>query len=129
MSGRIRTRVPIHTNLQFRPILTYGGKACKKKGIKPEKHGIVTERGVKTKRLDGEPKLGFPTIRIKINVEGERLARESRVNYSKIITVEHNVKVRFIGYVTDDDYELVVDAVNECWQQKTFSNNNSRRSH
>lgn len=84
---------------------------------------------MKSKRLDGEPKLGFPTIRMRLSVEGERLQRESRVNYSKIVTVEHNVKVRFIGYVTDDDYELVVDAVNKCWEQKTFSNNNSRRSH
>lgn len=66
---------------------------------------------------------------MRIHVEGERLARESRVNYSKIVTVEHNVKVRFIGYVTDDDYDLVVDAVNMCWEQKTFSSSNSKRSH
>ena len=109
----------VHANLA-RPILTYGGKGCKKKGIKPEKHGIITEKGVRSKRLDGEPKLGFPSVRMKIQVDGERLAAQSRVNYSKIVTVEHNVKVFFIGAIYNDDYDLVVDAVNACWEAKTF---------
>lgn len=57
---------------------------------------------------------------MKIQVDGERLARESRVNYSKIVTVEHNVKVFFIGTIYGDDYDIVVDAVNSCWEAKNF---------
>ncbi len=75
--------------------------------------------------LDGEPQLGFPTIRVVMHVDGERLARESRVNYSKLVTVEHNVKVFFIGYIHPDDYELVADAVNKCWELKTFHKRNN----
>lgn len=114
---------PITQANLIRPISTYGSKGCKKRGIKPEKHGIITEKGIKSKRLEGEPKLGFPTVRMKMQVDGERLARESRVNYSKIVTVEHNVKVFFIGTIYGDDYDLVVDAVNKCWDQKTFYKN------
>jgi hypothetical protein len=32
----------------------------------------------------------------------EKLRKESRVNYSKIYTVEHNVRVCFIGKVHED---------------------------
>ncbi|KPM43533.1 hypothetical protein AK830_g2987 [Neonectria ditissima] len=100
------------------PILTYGGKACSKKGIKPEKHGIVYEKGHKARLLSGEPKLGFAPARVEITQDGEKLSKESRVNYSKLVTVEHNVKVLFIGRVTAVDYDIVADAVNKCWEEK-----------
>ncbi|KAJ6442250.1 integral membrane protein (Ytp1) [Purpureocillium lavendulum] len=100
------------------PILTYGGKACKKKGVKPAKHGIVYERGHKARPLDKEPPLGFPPVKVQMHEEGERLSKESRVNYSKLVTVEHNVKVFFIGSIVGDDWDLVQEAVNQCWEQK-----------
>ncbi|KAM3452994.1 hypothetical protein MY3296_004097 [Beauveria thailandica] len=100
------------------PILTYGGKACKKSGVKPEKHGIVHERGQKSKKLDGEPSLGFSPVRVEMTEEGEKISRESRVNYSKLVTVEHNVKVFFIGHVYANDWQIVGDAVNHCWNKK-----------
>ncbi|KAM3497490.1 hypothetical protein MY10362_009160 [Beauveria mimosiformis] len=100
------------------PILTYGGKACKKSGVKPEKHGIVYERGQKSKKLDGEPSLGFSPVRVEMTEEGEKISRESRVNYSKLVTVEHNVKVFFIGHVYASDWQIVGDAVNHCWNKK-----------
>ncbi|KAJ3489406.1 hypothetical protein NLG97_g6006 [Lecanicillium saksenae] len=100
------------------PILTYGGKGCKKHGVKPEKHGIVYERGQKSKKLDGEPPLGFAPVRVEMTEEGEKISRESRVNYSKLVTVEHNVKVFFIGHVYPSDWQIVGDAVNYCWNKK-----------
>jgi len=100
------------------PILTYGRMACKKQGVKPQKHGIIHRLGKPAKLLDGEPKLGFQPVRMKINVESERLAKESRVDYSKLITVEHNVKVFFIGQIVCDDIDLVAAAVEKCWYNK-----------
>lgn len=102
-----------------RPILTYGGKACKKKGIKAEKHGIIYERGHKARLLDREPKLGFAPVRVEMKEEGEKLSKESRVNYSKLVTVEHNIKVFFIGSVYLNDWDTVRDAVNYCWAKKS----------
>ncbi|CAM1510036.1 Fc.00g003710.m01.CDS01 [Cosmosporella sp. VM-42] len=100
------------------PILTYGGKGCKKRGVKPEKHGVIYEKGHKARLLSGEPKLGFAPAKVEITMEGEKLSKESRVNYSKLVTVEHNVKVFFIGNVTSSDWEIVSDAVNRCWEEK-----------
>ncbi|KND92090.1 hypothetical protein TOPH_03429 [Tolypocladium ophioglossoides CBS 100239] len=100
------------------PILTYGGKGCKKKGVKPAKHGMIYERGHKVRPLEGEPKLGFPAVKVEMTEEGEKLSKESRVNYSKLVTVEHNVKVFFIGTVAGNDWDIVQDAVNRCWSEK-----------
>ncbi|KAG5987459.1 hypothetical protein E4U54_004985 [Claviceps lovelessii] len=100
------------------PILTYGGKGCNKNGVKPAKHGIIHEHGHKPRMLDGEPKLGFPAVQARITEVGERLSKESRVNYSKLVTVEHNVKVFFIGSVAPESWSQVADAVNDCWFQK-----------
>ncbi|GAB0136546.1 hypothetical protein EsDP_00004845 [Epichloe bromicola] len=101
------------------PILTYGGKGCNKSGVKPSKHGIIYEYGHRARTLDGEPKLGFPAVQARITEDGERLSKESRVNYSKLITVEHNVNVFFIGSIMPESWVNFQDAVNDCWCQKT----------
>lgn len=100
------------------PILSYGGKACTKRGVKPEKHGIIYQRGQRAKPLEHEPKLGFQPVKVDITMEGEKLSRESRVNYSKLVTVEHNVKVMFIGQIVAADWPIVTDAINRCWDMK-----------
>lgn len=100
------------------PILTYGGKACNKRGIKPEKHGIVYEKGHRARLLAGEPKLGFAPVKIQMSGDGEKLSKESRVNYSKLVTVEHNVKVLFVGRIVAADWDIVSEAVNRCWEDK-----------
>ncbi|KEZ46694.1 hypothetical protein SAPIO_CDS0537 [Scedosporium apiospermum] len=102
------------------PIFTYGGQACRKRGVKPEKHGIALQLGHKPRLVPGEPRPGMPTVKVKMLAEGEGLAWQSRINYSKLITVEHNVKVFFIGRIVDEDYDYVYDSVNRCWEQKSF---------
>lgn len=89
-----------------------------KPGVSPEKHGIIHEYNKKAKRLDGEPKLGFSSVRAEMREEGEKLALESRVKYSKLITVDHNYPVFFIGRVYMSDWQTVLEAVDYCWNQK-----------
>ncbi|OIW34642.1 hypothetical protein CONLIGDRAFT_665362 [Coniochaeta ligniaria NRRL 30616] len=101
------------------PILTYFKQGCTKRGVKASKHGIVHEQHTNPKLVKGEPEMGFRPIRMAITAPGERLARESRVNYSKLVTVEHNVKVFFIGSILDEDFdEIVPRAVDKCWSGK-----------
>lgn len=102
----------------YSPILTYGGRGCKKSGVKPNKHGIVYEAGQRPRQVEGEPRLGFQAVQIHLTEDGERLSRESRVNYSKLVTIEHNVSVFFIGYVAQNSWQIVEEAVNQCWDQK-----------
>ncbi|KAH7305583.1 hypothetical protein B0I35DRAFT_362164, partial [Stachybotrys elegans] len=104
------------------PILSYGGKGCLKTGVKAEKHGIIYDANHHSKGppipLTGEPKLGFRPVGMTILAEGEILKRESRVNYSKLVTVEHNIKVCFIGSIVSSDMDAVLDAVTTCWAAK-----------
>jgi hypothetical protein len=109
------------------PIFTYGRKGCKKKGVKPAKHGIVYQRGHTPHLLPGEPDLGFAPVCAEITEEGERISKESRVNYSKLTSVEHNCRVLFIGYIGPKYFEIVQDAVNTCWEAMTHHRRRHRR--
>ncbi|KAI1109533.1 hypothetical protein F5Y14DRAFT_431987 [Nemania sp. NC0429] len=100
------------------PILTYNRRGCSKRGVEPTKHGIVHEIGTKPRPLKAEPDLGFEPIAIEIYASGEKLAKESRVDYSKLITIDHNVRVFFIGRVGHSDFDKVQYAVDACWNKK-----------
>jgi hypothetical protein len=101
-----------------RPILTYNSKGCAKPGCKASKHGIVYEFGHSPHMVKGEPELGFDPVPAVLTEDGERLSRESRINYSKLVTIEHNVRVLFIGYIEPRYWPTVHDAVNACWDLK-----------
>ncbi|KAI1505881.1 hypothetical protein F5X99DRAFT_404432 [Biscogniauxia marginata] len=100
------------------PILTYDRRGCGKRGVKADKHGIIYSAKYRPKLLKGEPELGFEPVALNIYAEGEKLAKESRVNYSKLVTIEHNVKVFFIGSIARQHFDIVRDAVNDCWDKK-----------
>lgn len=98
------------------PILTYGNQGTAKSGVKAEYHAIIYTSYKPPKELDREPKLLKRPVRAVTEQKSERLRPESRVNYSKIYTVEHNVKVVFIGKIHKDseatffaDFQRVFD--------------------
>jgi len=76
--------------------------------------------GQKPRLLPDEPKLGRPTVRARFHVPDESLHAASRVNYSKLVTVEHNVPVFIVGSVLDEDFELMYNSVDADWEQRTF---------
>lgn len=83
----------------------------------------------KAQPMPNEPRLGMPPVRLEMYAEGEKLARESRVNYSKHVTIEHNWKVLFIGRIHPDDHDLVEDSVNQCWEQRKRTRHERRKHH
>ncbi|KAI0115487.1 hypothetical protein GGR51DRAFT_555919 [Nemania sp. FL0031] len=110
------------------PILTYDRQGCGKRGVRPSKHGIIYGLGQKPRPLRDEPDLGFEPVPLEIYAEGETLAKESRVNYSKLVTIEHNVKVFFIGRIPPTHFQTVQYAVDKCWNDKMHkSSKKSRR--
>ncbi|KAI0377446.1 hypothetical protein F5Y04DRAFT_284923 [Hypomontagnella monticulosa] len=104
------------------PILTYDRRGCLKKGVRPNKHGIIYTAGSKPRLLRNEPDLGFSPVALHVYADSEKLAKESRVNYSKLVTIEHNVKVFFIGSIDREDFDLVSSAVDICWSKKMRTN-------
>ncbi|KAK6080189.1 hypothetical protein SCUP515_03614 [Seiridium cupressi] len=100
------------------PIFTYGRKGCKKEGLKPRAHGIVYSKPGKPRQLPKEPELGFKPVSVNMYAELEKLDKASRVNYSKLTDIDHNVPVMFIGHIDPKDWDIVLDAVNERWESK-----------
>jgi hypothetical protein len=100
--------------------LTYERRGCSKEGVNPSTHGIVYQEGKRPRTLAGEPKLGFEPVRAIVYGKGEQFAREARVNYAKLQTVNHNCRVAFIGRVAPEDYDSIVrPAVDICWANRT----------
>jgi len=100
------------------PILTYESRGCSKPGVKPRKHGMIyDERRRMPKLLHGEPELGFSPVRARMSEDTETLAKESRVNYSKVVTIEHNIPILFVGDVHPDDIRIVRRAHEKCWKR------------
>ncbi|KAF4235240.1 hypothetical protein CNMCM6805_008176 [Aspergillus fumigatiaffinis] len=82
------------------PITTYGGKGVAKPGVDPAKHAIVYMRGsVPTCKAD-EPRMTKEPLEIEPARPDERLDEMSRLNFGKVYTVEHNVKVRHVGMIS-----------------------------
>lgn len=91
----------------LRPIITYGGKATLKSGVKPEDHTIIytSERPIKK---EGEQLANKP-LRMIPDTSREKLDSASRINYAKLYTVEHNVEVHFIGQIAPKHLQQLWD--------------------
>jgi hypothetical protein len=86
----------------YSPILTYHKQGTAKPGVKADDHAIIYADSKAPSELKDEPKLRNQPIRLVLDNAREKLSPESRVNYGKVYTVEHNAKVRFIGKIHKD---------------------------
>lgn len=64
-------------------------------------HSIAYMEGTYATPFKGEQLVRHP-MRIKPASQQEILHQASRVNFSKTYTIEHNVKVKMVGKVTED---------------------------
>ncbi|KAH8805551.1 hypothetical protein F5884DRAFT_799785 [Xylogone sp. PMI_703] len=86
------------------PVLTYTSRGTTKHGVKPECHSIIYASDKRPHYMKDEDRAALKTpIMVKMDSTRHKLDSASRVNYSKLYTIEHNVKVAFIGRV-DKDY-------------------------
>lgn len=111
--------------------MTYGGKATTKPGVHAEHHAIIF-----TGKDDDVPPLHYneeqlpnPPIRMDAKIAKEKLDPMSRINYAKPYTVEHNVKVLFIGSVNKKYMKRLENGYNSIhsYTQNSYDNNNDTR--
>lgn len=89
--------------------------------MKKSEHGIVYIGEPEPQPLPEE----YPTrdegggmfpLAVKIDPDpGEKLTPQSRINYGKIYTVEHNVKVKSVGYVSKSSYRALQYQFQQAW--------------
>ena len=76
--------------------------------------GDVEPQSLPTERVTGEPPMG-PSIRVIGTAPFHKMDERSRVNFMKVYTVEHNVKVEDFGNV-DPAYEpRLLNQFNRSW--------------
>lgn len=82
-------------------------------------HGIIYDAKNEPIYLPGEPQLGYDPIRAHMYESGESLTPSSRVDYSRLQSIQHNIPVWFLGEVDVEDFETVVnDAVDDVWERR-----------
>lgn len=64
----------------------------------------------------GELFLGFQPVRYRALADAGVVGPVARIEYTKIVTVEHNVKVTFIGEVVGEDLNIVNNAVTSLFR-------------
>jgi hypothetical protein len=113
----------LKANKASRPISTYGQQGCRKRGVDASCHGqAYDDRSSRPPRLlDGEPELGVAPIAIKIDKDQdhEKIEKNSRINYSKFVSIEHNFPVLFIGRVKSADENTMSRAATRFFSQNT----------
>jgi hypothetical protein len=94
--------------------MTYTGQGVNKKGVKAKYHAVIYT-GKKPVTFDGERSKGLKMSPIKMVPISSRhkLDNASRLNYAKQYTVEHNVKVWFVGEVSPDSEDQLVEDYNK----------------
>ncbi|KAF2100859.1 hypothetical protein NA57DRAFT_74458 [Rhizodiscina lignyota] len=87
------------------PITRHGGKATLKSGVNPRNYTALVPQGQKPAYLEGEEHFNRP---LHIIVESDdEIDIASRVDFSKILTVEYNIKVATVGRIVPDDMKYV----------------------
>ncbi|KAJ5773827.1 hypothetical protein N7457_008723 [Penicillium paradoxum] len=83
------------------PIATYGGQGVAKSGVDVPKHAVIYMRGDEPHSSRAEPRMIKEPLEVEPAKADQKLDRMSRVNFGKIYTVEHNVKVLPVGKITE----------------------------
>ena len=95
-------------------ILTYGGQGVMKAGVHAKDHAVVYSHGNHPSFAAGEFEKGLTRDPICVKHSSKRhiLDKMSRVNYAKLYTVEHNVKIWLIGQVHSRSEHTLVSNYN-----------------
>lgn len=86
------------------PILTYQGRGTNKPGIYREGHAAIFHSDGKPKFAPGED-LDIEPISVQMKSPQEKLDPMTRLNFNKVYTIEHNVKILIIGWIHPADME------------------------
>jgi hypothetical protein len=100
------------------PILTYHHQGTTKSGLNRDDHAIIYAGDQPPSEVNAAEYLSKEPIQMIPKTARDKLDPTSRINYAKIYTVEHNVKVCFIGHIApSSEKQLMVD-FDDTWDKK-----------
>jgi uncharacterized protein DUF6590 len=86
-----------------RGIFTYNEQGVGKSGVDPSTHAVIFMKDSTPTTGQREPKMAKKPIAMVPVSRHKKLHPMSRINFAKIYTVEHNMKVKHIGEI-DEEY-------------------------
>jgi len=90
------------------PIFTYGGRATTKSGVKPSEHAIIHIQGEWPRLMQGETTLEKKPIAVVPAAPDVKLSAASRINFGIHHPIQHNVKVKDLGTVCNEDMPTLI---------------------
>ncbi|KAI9926403.1 hypothetical protein MW887_004167 [Aspergillus wentii] len=93
------------------PVSTYSGQGLSKPGVDVSKHAIIYMQGYKPITSSDEPLIPKRPLEVQPASPDQKLEPMSRLNFGKVYTVEHNVKVLHVGKIAPasmDDFRAYV---------------------
>ena len=106
------------------PIVSYGNRGVGKPGVKKSEHSIVYTGKAPPQQLPTEaPKRGEEGMRplaVRIDVDdlSEKLEIASRLDYGKVYTIQHNIKVKSFGKVHPKSMNALVHQFGNVWNSQ-----------
>ncbi|GAB1213552.1 hypothetical protein ATERTT37_002702 [Aspergillus terreus] len=97
-------------------IYTYKNRGVSKNAADASKHAIVYMEGSRPTASSLEPRMLSKALEIQPISDDHKLSPMSRLNFGKLFTVEHNVKVAPVGRITDRSMpDFLAYARREIW--------------
>lgn len=107
--------------------MTYGNQGTAKSGAKYKDHAIIYTGSQAPQELPDENKLLKKPVRVDTYSDSDSLSIASRVNYAKLYTIEHNIKVCFIGKIHKDSEHIFFTEVRRIFDESDEGEGKSER--
>ncbi|MCJ1388257.1 hypothetical protein MMC18_001102 [Xylographa bjoerkii] len=95
-------------------ISTYSGQGATKRGLNQKSHCMLFTGDIPPPKLKDEKKMNKEPIQMIPVNQTEKLDPRSRVDLAKTFPVEHNVKVKEVGMISNHHLRRLVQYVKEC---------------
>lgn len=110
------TKIWKHADGSTSAIYTYQGRGVSKSAADATKHAIVYMEGSQPVARASEPRMLSKPLEVRPDTADHRLSPMSRLNFGKLFTVEHNVKVLPVGKITERSMpDFLAYARSEIW--------------
>ncbi|KAK5112694.1 hypothetical protein LTR85_011205 [Meristemomyces frigidus] len=116
-----------HSYCSALSISTYGNRGAAARGIILSEHGIIHTGKQPPQPLPaetpsrGEKGMCRTAVRVAMNDPGGRLPPLTRINYGKVFTIQHNVKVNYLGNTLSRSTGEMVRQFREVWLGKEMA--------
>ena len=103
------------------PISTYGAQGVSKTGVTKSEHAIIYTGKVAPEPMAieepsrGEQGMRPDPIRVEPDDREDKLDPRSRIDFGKVHTIQHNIKVKSYGKVHDNFMAALIRQFNNCW--------------